>query len=256
MLSSGFRSTLRKAVWRFSREQCRLGTFPRSFWGTPLNIWVNDETGALEAPSSMQEILKKNPRAFDHFDAAKKADPSLSEHLRVHKPWINQVTWTNPGEAGTYKRVTEVIDCWFDSGWHAICPMGFPSHGSRAISEKLPCELYLGRNRSDARVVLFAPDGLFARVRQGNASAVWPQKSGLSTSVRKVRGPRSHLRQRRRSLNGRGTIPHLTLCSIPSNLNLRSCQRLKSKAEKSRPKVPASSPRKISRDSMCFLDRR
>jgi len=104
--------------WALSRER---------YWGTPLNIWINDRTGRMEAPASMDQILAKNPKAFDHFHEAKKKDPSLSEHLVVHKPWIDQVTWENPGEEGTYRRVPEVIDCWFDSGSMPFAQWGFPN---------------------------------------------------------------------------------------------------------------------------------
>ncbi|MFO0556024.1 MAG: isoleucine--tRNA ligase [Polyangiaceae bacterium] len=103
--------------WALSRER---------YWGTPLNIWVNDVTGAMAAPASVAEILEKNPRAFDAFEAARAKDPSLSEHLVVHKPWIDQVTWQVPGEPGTYRRVTEVIDCWFDSGCMPFAQWGYP----------------------------------------------------------------------------------------------------------------------------------
>jgi isoleucyl-tRNA synthetase len=103
--------------WALSRER---------YWGTPLNIWINDKSGKMEAPSSMAEILAKNPKAFDHFAEAKKKDPALSEHLVVHKPWIDAVTWENPGEEGTYRRVPEVIDCWFDSGSMPFAQWGFP----------------------------------------------------------------------------------------------------------------------------------
>lgn len=103
--------------WALSRER---------YWGTPLNIWINDVTGKMEAPASTAEILAKNPKAFDHFHEAKKNDPSLSEHLVIHKPWIDHVTWQNPGEEGTYRRVPEVIDCWFDSGSMPFAQWGFP----------------------------------------------------------------------------------------------------------------------------------
>jgi isoleucyl-tRNA synthetase len=117
--------------WALSRER---------YWGTPLNVWINDETGNLEAPASMAEILGKNPRAFDHFEAARKADPTLSEHLVVHKPWIDGVTWQNPGEKGTYRRVPEVIDCWFDSGCMPFAQFGFPHTGQEEFRKSFPAD--------------------------------------------------------------------------------------------------------------------
>jgi len=117
--------------WALSRER---------YWGTPLNIWINDKTGALEAPDSVEAILKKNPRAFDHFDEARKKDPSLSEHLIVHKPWIDQVTWQNPGEEGTYRRVPEVIDCWFDSGSMPFAQWGYPHKGHDQFAKSFPAD--------------------------------------------------------------------------------------------------------------------
>ncbi len=117
--------------WALSRER---------YWGTPLNVWINDVTGTLEAPASMDEIRAKNPRAFDHFEAARKADPTLSEHLVVHKPWIDGVTWQNPGEAGTYRRVPEVIDCWFDSGCMPFAQFGFPHTGQEEFKKSFPAD--------------------------------------------------------------------------------------------------------------------
>lgn len=117
--------------WALSRER---------YWGTPLNVWINDETGAMEAPASVDEILKKNPRAFDSFYEEKKKDPTLSEHLLVHKPWIDAVTWQNPGEKGTYRRVPEVIDCWFDSGCMPFAQWGFPHKGHEDFKRAFPAD--------------------------------------------------------------------------------------------------------------------
>ena len=117
--------------WALSRER---------YWGTPLNVWVNDETGKMEAPASVSEILAKNPKAFDHWHEAKKKDPTLSDHLMVHKPWIDQVTWQNPGEEGTYRRVPEVIDCWFDSGCMPFAQWGFPHQGQEQFKKSFPAD--------------------------------------------------------------------------------------------------------------------
>jgi isoleucyl-tRNA synthetase len=117
--------------WALSRER---------YWGTPLNVWINDETGAIEVPESVAAILAKNPHAFDHFEEAKKADPKLNENLRVHKPWIDKVTWQNPGEPGTYRRVPDVIDCWFDSGCMPFAQHGFPHQGQEAFRRAFPAD--------------------------------------------------------------------------------------------------------------------
>jgi len=117
--------------WALSRER---------WWGTPLPIWVNDVTGRMDAVASVAEILRKNPRAFDAFEEARRNDPSLTEHLMVHKPWIDQVTWSNPGEEGVYRRVPEVIDCWFDSGAMPFAQWGYPHANRERFEAAFPAD--------------------------------------------------------------------------------------------------------------------
>ena len=120
--------------WALSRER---------YWGTPLNVWVceaNEEH--MHAPSSVAAIEAMNPRAFDHFHAAKKADPTLNDHLIVHKPWIDAVTFPCPhcakqGAVSTMRRVTEVVDAWFDSGSMPFAQWGFPhAPGSKELLDR------------------------------------------------------------------------------------------------------------------------
>ena len=117
--------------WALSRER---------YWGTPLNIWVNDETGKMQAPASVAEIEAKNPHAFDHFHRDREENPELSEHLMVHKPWIDEVSWIEPGEPGVYRRVPDVIDCWFDSGCMPFAQQGFPHQGRERFEEAFPAD--------------------------------------------------------------------------------------------------------------------
>jgi isoleucyl-tRNA synthetase len=110
--------------WALSRER---------WWGTALNVWSCErDPDHKEAPSSVAEIEAKNAHAFDHFHAARRADPSLSEHLIVHKPWIDQVAFPCSQCGSTMRRVPEVVDVWFDSGCMPFAQWGFPhAEGSR-----------------------------------------------------------------------------------------------------------------------------
>ncbi|HXX69702.1 MAG TPA: isoleucine--tRNA ligase [Polyangiaceae bacterium] len=104
--------------WALSRER---------WWGTPLNIWVCErDRDHMEALTSVAEIEARNAKAFHHFHVARRADPSLNEHLIVHKPWIDQVTVPCTRCGATMRRVPEVIDCWFDSGCMPFAQWGYP----------------------------------------------------------------------------------------------------------------------------------
>ena len=117
--------------WALSRER---------FWGTPLPIWKNDETDAIECIGSVADLLERNPDAFAAFDKAREADPTLSEHLRVHKPWIDDVTWTREGEPGVYRRASEVIDCWFDSGSMPFAQWHYPFENEERFKASFPAD--------------------------------------------------------------------------------------------------------------------
>jgi isoleucyl-tRNA synthetase len=111
--------------WALSRER---------YWGTPLNVWVcANDPEHKHAPSSVAEIERLNPQAFAHFRAALAENPKLNPHLAVHKPWIDEVTFPCPTCGAATRRVTEVIDCWFDSGCMPFAQWGFPhAEGSLA----------------------------------------------------------------------------------------------------------------------------
>lgn len=117
--------------WALSRER---------FWGTPLPLWINDASGAIDCVGSIAEILERNPEAFRAFEEARARDPALSPHLRVHKPWIDEVTWTKPGEPGVYRRVPEVIDCWYDSGAMPFAQRHYPFENAELFRRSFPAD--------------------------------------------------------------------------------------------------------------------
>ncbi len=122
--------------WALSRER---------YWGTPLPIWVCEATGFAEAVASYDELLKKpGVRGTEVWEAAKKANPDLTDHLKVHKPYIDAITYesTQPGvPPGTrMRRVPDVIDCWYDSGAMPFAQWGYPRTGREKFREQFPAD--------------------------------------------------------------------------------------------------------------------
>ncbi len=111
--------------WALSRER---------YWGTPLPIWVCEATGYMEAVGSYEELRQKpGATGFDVWEKAKAANLALADHLRIHKPYIDAVTYDSPKAPGKRMyRVADVIDCWFDSGAMPFAQWGYPhQEGSR-----------------------------------------------------------------------------------------------------------------------------
>jgi isoleucyl-tRNA synthetase len=124
--------------WALSRER---------YWGTPLPIWVCDQTGQMEAVASYDELLAKpGVRGQEVWEAAKRARPSLADDLRVHKPYIDAITYDSPFAAGArMRRVSEVIDCWYDSGAMPFAQWGYrgedgPSAAAEKLHEQFPAD--------------------------------------------------------------------------------------------------------------------
>jgi len=134
--------------WALSRER---------YWGTPLPIWVCEKTGRMEAIGSYAELLAKpGVRGTEVWEEAKRANPDLPDHLRVHKPYIDAVTYDSPfDEEGTearrregtkgrarMRRVPEVIDCWWDAGSMPFAQWGFPHvpNSIQTFAERFPSD--------------------------------------------------------------------------------------------------------------------
>ncbi len=97
--------------WAISRDR---------YWGTPLPVWVNDADPAeIEVIGSYAEL------------AAKVGKP-LPADFDPHKPHIDQYTWPAPSGTGTMRRVSEVIDTWFDSGSMPFAQWGYPHQAGSA----------------------------------------------------------------------------------------------------------------------------
>lgn len=119
--------------WAISRER---------YWGTPLPIWQCEETGYQEAIGSLSELAAKTGvSGWEAWENAKRGNPALSDHLAVHKPYIDAVTYQSPKSASArMRRVPEVIDCWFDSGCMPFAQWGYPHQGKEKFRQQYPAD--------------------------------------------------------------------------------------------------------------------
>ena len=79
------------------------------YWGTPLPIWVCNKCDEKEVMGSIKELEKKSKE-------------KISE---VHKPEIDEIKW-KCSCGGDMKRVSEVLDVWFDSGVSSWAGLDYP----------------------------------------------------------------------------------------------------------------------------------
>jgi isoleucyl-tRNA synthetase len=119
--------------WALSRER---------YWGTPLPIWVCEETGFTEAVGSYAELLAKpGMRGTEVWEQAKRSNPNLVDDLKVHKPYIDAVTYDSPKAPGKrMRRVSEVIDCWYDSGAMPFAQWGYPHQQRDRFENQFPAD--------------------------------------------------------------------------------------------------------------------
>lgn len=104
--------------WAISRQR---------YWGTPLPIWVSDtDPTYMECIGSMADLRLK-------------AGISDDVELDLHRPFIDDITWTAP-DGGTMRRVTDLIDVWFDSGAMPFAQHHYPFENKDIFNEQFPAD--------------------------------------------------------------------------------------------------------------------
>jgi isoleucyl-tRNA synthetase len=103
--------------WAISRDR---------YWGTPLPVWINDaDPDEIEFIGSYAELAARVGR-------------SLGTDFDPHKPYVDGYTWPARSGTGTMRRVTEVIDTWFDSGSMPFAQWHYPFEHGDVVARQYP----------------------------------------------------------------------------------------------------------------------
>ena len=95
------------------------------YWGTPLPIWINDKTQEMKCIGSIDELVSLS---------------NCSKDIELHRPYIDEVTFEDKVNGGTFRRVEDVIDCWFDSGSMPFAQWHYPFENKEIFDENFPAD--------------------------------------------------------------------------------------------------------------------
>lgn len=93
-------------------------------WGTPLPIWENSVSGHQICIGSIEELQKYSGKKLDD----------------LHREFVDPLSFEVEGEEGTYHRVEEVLDCWFESGSMPYAQLHYPFENTNVFEKGFPAE--------------------------------------------------------------------------------------------------------------------
>lgn len=91
-------------------------------WGTPIPIWENEISGKFLCVGSIDELKK--------WGGVSVRD--------LHRENVDDITFRIPGEKGIYRRVSGVLDCWFESGSMPYAQVHYPFENKKEFESGFP----------------------------------------------------------------------------------------------------------------------
>lgn len=124
--------------WNLSRSR---------YWGTPLPIWRNADTGEETCIGSVEELyneieksvaagfMKGNPLKEKGFVPGDYSEENY-HRIDLHRPYVDEIVLTSPS-GRPMKRELDLIDVWFDSGAMPYAQIHYPFENKEALDGKV-----------------------------------------------------------------------------------------------------------------------
>ncbi|HRZ85560.1 MAG TPA: isoleucine--tRNA ligase [Candidatus Paceibacterota bacterium] len=105
--------------WALSRKK---------FWGTPLPVWkcTNERCNCEEIIGSIDELKKRSNKKI------------TEKEIDLHKPWIDNIKFNCKNCGSEMERVSDVIDCWYDSGSATFAQFHYPFENKKEFEKRVP----------------------------------------------------------------------------------------------------------------------
>lgn len=95
------------------------------YWGTPLPVW-ECECGHFHVVGSKEEL--------------RELGKDVGKNIELHRPYVDKISIECPKCHKPMKRVTDVIDCWFDSGSMPFAQWHYPFENKDIFQKNFPAD--------------------------------------------------------------------------------------------------------------------